>query len=268
VTALLGAALLGAVLADAPAPAGVRLQELTWVEAEKRLTPDTVVVVPLGAESKEHGPHLKLKNDHVLAAYLTRRVLESARVVVAPTVNYSYYPAFVEYPGSTSLRLETARDMIVDICRGLSRFGPRRFYVLNTGVSTLRALAPAADILAAEGILMRYTDLLQCMKPIEAEVCRQEGGTHADESETSMMLYISPADVDMAKAVKEYHPGKGGLTRDPKKTEMTYSASGVYGDATLATAEKGRRLTEALVSAILQEIDQLRAAAPPAGPPR
>ncbi len=174
----------------------------------------------------------------------------------------------MEYPGSTSLRLETARDMIVDICRGLSRFGPRRFYVLNTGVSTVRALAPAAEILAADGILMRYTDLLQCMKPIETEVCQQEGGTHADESETSMMLYISPADVDMAKAVKDYHPGKGGLTRDPKKSEMTYSLSGVYGDPTLATREKGRRLTEALVAAILQEIDALRAAAPPAQPPR
>ena len=101
-------------------------------------------MIPLGAESKEHGPHLKLKNDLVLAAYLTRRVREKADVVVAPTVNYSYYPAFAEYPGSTSLRLETARDVIVDVCRSLSRFGPRRFYVLNTGVSTVRALEPAA----------------------------------------------------------------------------------------------------------------------------
>ena len=75
-------------------------------------------------------------------------------------MNYSYYPAFVEYPGSTSLTLETSRDMIVEICRGLARFGPKRFYVLNTGVSTASALKPAAAALAAEGILMRYTDVL------------------------------------------------------------------------------------------------------------
>ena len=136
------------------------------------LTPETVVVIPLGAESKEHGPHLKLKNDFVLAEYLKGRVRERAKVVIAPTVNYGYYPAFVEYPGSTSLALETARDMIVEICRGLARFGPRRFYVLNTGVSTQAALEPAAAILAAEGILMRYTELLTVMEPVEKQVCR------------------------------------------------------------------------------------------------
>jgi creatinine amidohydrolase len=264
---------LASWLAASPAPhrpqRGVRLEDLTWVEAEKRLTAQTVVVIPLGAESKEHGPHLKLKNDFVLAGYLERRVLEKADVVVAPTVNYGFYPAFLEYPGSTSLRLETARDVFVDICRALSRFGPRRFYVLNTGVSTVRALEPAAAILAGEGILLRYTDVLECLDPVVKQVCRQEGGTHADEAETSMMLYMSPADVDMRKAVKDYHPGERGLTRDPKKQSegFTYSPSGVYGDATLATREKGKRITEALVAAILEEIEALRAADPPPAPP-
>jgi len=263
-TALAAAVLAAAVAAAAPAgKPGILLEDLTWVEAEKVLQPDTVVVLPLGAESKEHGPHLKLKNDFILAEYLKGRVRERANVVIAPTVNYGYYPAFLEYPGSTSLRLETSRDMLVDICRGLARFGPRRFYVLNTGVSTVRALAPAAEILAAEGILMRYTDLLQVLEPIEKQVSRQEGGTHADEIETSMILYMSPADVDMSKAVKDYHPGKGGLTRDPKADGKTYSPTGVFGDATLATKEKGMKVTEALVEAILGEIEQLRRAEPP-----
>jgi creatinine amidohydrolase len=269
VIALLPAAALVAALAAEPArPAttGVLLEELTWVEAEKVLTPETVVVIPLGAGSKEHGPHLKLKNDFILAEYLKGRVRERAAVVMAPTVNYSFYPAFVEYPGATSLRLETARDLIVDICRGLARFGPRRFYVLNTGVSTVRALAPAAEALAADGILMRYTDVLKVMEPVEKEVSRQEGGTHADEIETSMILYMSPGDVDMSKAVKDYHPGKGGLTRDAMKEGMTYSPTGVFGDATLATKEKGRIVTEALVAAILGEIEALRKAEPPARP--
>ena len=100
---------------------GILLENLTWIDAEKVLTPDTIVVIPLGAESKEHGPHLKLSNDFLMAEYLKLRVLEQSNVVVAPTVNYSFYPAFLEYPGSTSLRLETARDLIVDICRSLAR---------------------------------------------------------------------------------------------------------------------------------------------------
>jgi creatinine amidohydrolase len=240
---------------------GVILEDLSWTEAEKILTPDTVVVIPLGAAAKEHGPHLKLKNDFVMAEYLKGRVLRDSNVVVAPTLNYHFYPAFVEYPGSTTLRLETARDMVVDICRTLARFGPRRFYILNTGISTLRALKPTADLLAAEGILVRYTDL-RMMEPVEKTIRQQEGGTHADEIETSMMLYMAPALVDMKKAVKDYHPEKvsGGLTRDPHRGVGVYSPSGIWGDPTLATRAKGKKVTEFLVAGILREIEELRAA--------
>ena len=112
------------------------------------LRPDTVVVIPIGAAAKEHGPHLKLNNDWLLAEYFKREILKRAEVVIAPTVNYHYYPAFVEYPGSITLRLETARDLLVDICRSLARYGPRKFYVLNTGLSTIKPLQETADRLA------------------------------------------------------------------------------------------------------------------------
>lgn len=242
---------------------GVLLEELTWQQAEKILRPDTVVVIPLGAGSKEHGPHLKLKNDFILAEYYKGRVLKDANVVIAPTLNYHFYPAFAEYPGSTGLRLETARDMVVDICRSLARFGPRRFYILNTGVSTVRALKPAAEILASDGIAMTFTDL-KSISAVEDKIRQQEGGTHADEIETSMILYMQPSAVDMKKAVKDYRPQVGsGLTRDPKSTTSTYSASGVWGDATLATRAKGKIVTEAMVAQILSDIEKLRASTPP-----
>jgi creatinine amidohydrolase len=238
---------------------GIMLADLTWVEAEKALTPETVVVIPIGAESKEHGPHLKLKTDYLEAEYYKRQILASADVVVAPTVNYSFYPAFAEYPGSTTLRLETARDMLVDICRSLARYGPRRFYALNTGVSTLRALAPAAELLAGDGIVLRYTNILEVGAEAEKRVKKEEGGTHADEIETSLMLYIDPASVNMRRAVKDYHPSAGPLTRDPHKPGA-YSASGIYGDATLATREKGEAVARATVEGMLREIEALRRA--------
>lgn len=247
-----------------PAPRGVLLENLTWQQAERALGPDTVVVLPIGAGSKEHGPHLKLSNDFLMAEYLKTRVLAQADVVVAPTLDYHYYPAFLEYPGSTSLRLETARDLVVDVCRSLAHFGPRRFYALNTGVSTVKALAPAADELAKDGILLRYTKILDVVAPVEKQVCHQERGTHADETETSMMLYIAPESVDMSKAVKEMNVGKPGkLTRDPHE-EGIYSESGVFGDATLATRDKGKVLVEAFVAALLAEIEQTRTAPLPA----
>ncbi len=244
-----------------PAAKGIRIEDLSWVDAERVLDSGTVVVIPLGAESKEHGPQLRLKNDFVLAEYYAGRVLRASKVVVYPTVNYSFYPAFVEYPGSTTLRLETARDMIVDIVRTIAKHGPRRFYVLNTGVSTIRALQPARDSLAASGIVMTFTDILNVGKAAEDKIRKQEGGTHADELETSMMLYMHPEFVDMKKAVKDYHPGAGGLTRDSAaavRDKKVWSRSGVYGDATLATREKGRILVEAQIADMLAEIEALR----------
>lgn len=250
-----------AAAAGAQAPRGLRIETLPWTEAERHLDSGTVVVIPLGAQAKEHGPQLPLNNDWLLAEYFAKRVLAASKVVLYPTINYSFYPSFVEYPGSTTLRLETARDVVVDIIRTIARHGPRRFYVLNTGVSPLRALAPALDSLAASGIVMRYTDILNVGKAAEEKVKKQEGGTHADEMETSMMLYMHPEVVHMAKAAKDYHPGAGGLTRDSAaaaRDGKVWSRTGIFGDATLATREKGRILVEAQVQDMLAEIEALR----------
>jgi creatinine amidohydrolase len=236
---------------------GKLIESMNWLEAEKVLTPQAVVVIALGAQAKEHGPHLPLNNDFLMAEYLKRRILAQSDVVIAPTLNYSFYPAFLEYPGSTSLEADTARDMLVDVCRTLAGYGPKRFYIVNTGVSTLQALRPAKQILAANGVLMQFSDLGQLTAPVEKLIKQEAGGTHADEIETSMMLYIAPDQVEIKKAVKDFHDGVGPLTRKPGSAG-TFSASGVWGDATLATRSKGEKLVEAAVTGILGEIDQLR----------
>jgi len=242
------------------------LADMTWMEARDQLKPETIVVIPLGAASKEHGPHLRLNNDELLAGYFTMRVLEQEDVVVAPTVNYSFYPAFVEYPGSTHLRLETARDMLVDVVHSLAHAGPKRFYVLNTGVSTVRPLKAAQEALAAEGITLAFTDIIAAGKEACAEVEKQPEGTHADEIETSMMLFIAPWTVDMSKATKDFPHGTGPLTPDPAQGERC-SPSGIYGDATLATREKGAKVVACVAKSILADIEALRAS-PLAAPKR
>ena len=255
-----------ALVAAAQQPrTGVVLGDLTWQEAESALTPSAVVVIPLGAGALEGGPQLRLDNDERLARYLAQRVRASADVVIAPALSYHFYASFREYPGSTSLSPNTARDMTADVVRSLSAHGPRRFYVLNTGTTTLGPLKSAADALADQGILLGYTDMRYRL--INARVARQQGATrgtpHADEIETSMMLFVDPARVDMRKAVREYGTGAGALTR-VKDGPGVYSASGVVGDATLATREKGQGFVEAVVAAALEDIEAVRMAPLPA----
>lgn len=262
---------LAAVSLLAPSPVagetpGVLLGETTWLDAEKLLTPDAVIVIPIGAQAKEHGPHLRLDNDFQMAEYYKNRVVSARNVVMLPTLNYHFYPAFLEYPGSTHLSYATSIQIIVDIVRSIARHGPRKFYLLNTGVSTLRPIRAAEEELSRDGVLMTYLDILEVDKrPDVAELIEQEGGTHAEETETSVMLYIEQQTgldlVDEAKIIDEYNApvGRGGLTREKGKSGV-FSKSGVYGTPSLASLEKGKVFTEATVEQILADIDALQKA--------
>jgi creatinine amidohydrolase len=258
-----------AMMAVAPLPAApsgtsaksLFLENLTWVEAEKALKDYDVALIALGARTKEHGPHLALKTDYILAEYLMRRVADEVPVIVLPTLQYGYYPSFLEYPGSISLGFETFKNVVMDICKSLHGHGLNKFYVLNTGVSTIGPLAEAVKELAALGITLRFLNILEVDKTLPPGLLKQEGGTHADEGETSEMLYIAPETVDMSKAVKDYdpRPGRHGLTRNPNGAG-TYSPSGVYGDPTLATKEKGRVIVASTVREIVRQVRDLMAA--------
>jgi creatinine amidohydrolase len=236
---------------------GVSLANLTWIEAEAALTANSIVVIPLGMAALEHGPHLKLNNNERLANYLASRVVAAAAVSVAPTMTYHFTPAFSDYPGSVSLTRRTATDMTVQIVRSYAHYGPRRFYVLNTGSATVDSLAAAATALANEGILLTYTNDTRVFS----------GRTHADENETSMMLFVDPAAVDMKKAIAEFGSGTAGPMTRQRDAPGVYSASGVLGDATLATRQKGEALVESLLSTALEDIDTLRTSPLPAARP-
>jgi creatinine amidohydrolase len=231
---------------------GVKLECLNWVEAERFIATRPVVVVPLGAAAKEHGPHLPLNNDAIIANWLADQVALQRPVLVAPLINASFYPAFVDYPGSISLRMETARDLILDSCNSLARFGLTHFYVLNTGLSTLRPLA-AASALFDSGIVFDYLQLDAVLQTLPADLLQQAYGSHADEKETSLMLHIAAAVVNMSRAVDDGAEGEGRLTR--QRGEGLWSPSGVYGQATLANADKGRIIARHLLQHCLQGID-------------
>lgn len=236
----------------------VNLEDLTWMEAEKALKQFEVVLIALGARTKEHGPHLLLKNDYIMAEYLKDRVAQQVPVAIFPTLQYGYYPAFLEYPGSVSLSAETFKNVVVDICKSINGYGIQKFYILNTGVSTLRPLGQAKQELSNLGIVLRYLNILEVDKKLPPGILKQEGGTHADEGETSMMLYIAPETVDMSKAVKDLdlRPDRKGLTRNPRG-KGHYSPTGIWGDPTLASKEKGKLIVETTVKEIIKQIREL-----------
>ena len=236
----------------------VELERLTWIEAEEVFERYDVVLIALGARTKEHGPHLPLNNDFLMAEFLKNEVIKQVPVIVLPTLQYGYYPSFLEYPGSISINEETFKQMVVDICLSMNNYGLRKFYILNTGISTLKPLKNAREVLEQKGIALQYLNLLDIESKLDPKLLQQEGGTHADESETSIMLYMYPEIVDMTKAVKDYdsRPNRKGLTRNPD-CDGIYSPTGIWGDPTLASKEKGRILTTNLIKTIISQLQEL-----------
>src|SRR5260370_38380141 len=86
---------------------GAWLEDVTWPEAKARFDAGAVVVVPVGAASKAHGPHLPLKTDALTARALAQKLIERLPVVVAPVVGFGFYPAFTSFAASPHLGPET-----------------------------------------------------------------------------------------------------------------------------------------------------------------
>jgi creatinine amidohydrolase len=236
---------------------GYFLEHLNWKDAETLLTDESVVVIPIGAQAKQHGYHLPLNNDYLLAEYLKNAIVKRLPVAIAPTINYSYYPAMADYPGSVSLSIETASQMFVDIVRSFARFGPRYFYFLNTGISTIEPLKLASELLKPDGTVINYTDLRSSLRTVRGDLEEQKGGSHADEIETSIMLFIAPEVVRMERATRDFTgDGSGPLSREPRP-DAVHSPTGAWGDPTLATREKGEALVRALVDGIADDINGL-----------
>jgi len=243
----------GRTPASAQTP-GAHLGDLAWPEAEVRLRDAPLVIVPFGAGAKEHGPHLPMATDRLMLEHLMQVAVDSLPVVVAPPILHGWFPAFRDFPGTEIADADLFRRTVEEVARSLVRHGARRIVFLNTGIaySTGLPIAVAArEIHQREGVptlVVSWGDLETA--EIEA-MARQRAGGHADEMETSVVLWLRPDLVRMDLAPTDYGPPggeagpgyrPGGFSRTPGHPE--YSTTGIFGDATLATAEKGRRVVE------------------------
>src|SRR5258708_21868803 len=186
-------------VADCEASVGVMkgtwLEDLSWPEAKARFAAGAagvVVVIPIGAASKAHGPHLPLKTDALTARALAQKLIERLPMIAAPVVGFGFYPAFTSFAGSQHLSAATFKALLTELVGNLRGHGVKRIVLLNTGVSTEKPI----DEVAAGA-----TDLLVLhMRGLGAAADRlldvPEGG-HADERETSVMLALEPRGVRM-----------------------------------------------------------------------
>lgn len=246
--------------------AGVFLAHLTWPEVKARFDDDALVVIPIGAQSKEHGHHLPMNTDYLLATELVGRVVAALPVVAAPVLGFGYYPAFRHYPGSQHLKADTFIAVLHDLIEGFIHQGVKNIAIINTGVSTEAPLQIVSrDILEAHGVRVSIADIRNMGRSAD-HLFEQKIGGHGDEDETSMIMAIKPEAVHLDRARTDY----GEMLDQPKTifhrssifanrpgSGVDHSLTGVRGDPTLATVEKGRAALDAMSADIINGLRAL-----------
>ena len=252
-----------------PSGGGRTLAGLTAAElAALPDKPRALVIVPTGA-IEQHGHHLPLGTDAQLGrlwlAHALPRLPVAAPVFVAPPITFGKSNEHLGFAGTVTISARTLRRQLLALASDLKALGFRQLAVLNTHggntptvVATLREIQTSLGLRA--GMLSGY--YVPDQTPQEAAF-----GFHAGEWETSLLLAGAPEWVRMDRAVCEYpaqleapgglRPERGAAVFAWKTADI--SQSGVMGDATRATAEKGTRWLDAGSAALARKIEALLA---------
>ncbi|MGY8997124.1 MAG: creatininase family protein [Alphaproteobacteria bacterium] len=238
---------------------GAWIEDLTWPEVAERLA-TSVVVVPMGAVAKEHGPHLPMKTDWLLARELSRRIADELPVLIAPVIAFGYYPAFRHWPGSQHLSPETFTALVKDLISGLIAQGARHVAIVNTGVSTEPVLQIVTrELYETTGLRIPVADITR-LGHGAAHLMEHDIDGHADEEETSMMLVIAPELVHLDRARRDdgnMRDAPATVFRQPSvfrndpQGGIDHSATGARGDPSLATPEKGEAALTAMADDLI-----------------
>ncbi|WP_046731308.1 mycofactocin biosynthesis peptidyl-dipeptidase MftE [Streptomyces humi] len=208
-----------------------------------------LVLVPVGS-TEQHGPHLPLDTDTVVARAVACRAAATlgplsphGPALVAPAVAYGASGEHAGFPGTVSIGHEALRAVVVELTRSLSLWAGRIVFVNGHGGNTA-TLDGALALLRAEGHDAVWT---ACEAP--------DGDAHAGRTETSLLLHLEPERVRLDAAVTgDTRPLSVLLPELIARGVRAVSASGVLGDPAGATAGEGRRTMAAMVSTTVRRI--------------
>jgi creatinine amidohydrolase len=248
------------------------LPYLSWTDIRDLPDPaNTVILQPIGA-IEQHGPHLPLAVDTAIATGVLGAALQRLPDLVPayalPPLCYGKSTEHSGFPGTISLSAETLLHTLMAVGESLYSAGFRKLVFVNGHGGQPQVLE-----IAARDLRKRYPDfnlfplfvwnvphqIQDLLSPQELAL-----GIHAGDAETSLMLALLPETVRGDRRVCEYPRGipSDGLLSLEGRLPFAWltrdlSQSGVIGDATTASLEKGQQILEQLSSGWVQIIEAI-----------
>lgn len=242
----------------------------------------TIAVLPVAA-TEQHGPHLPLSVDTLLVdgvvAAALAQLAPELPVLFLPTQAVGLSPEHARFPGTLTLKAETILRLWTDIGESVAAAGIKKLLLLNSHGGQVSVMDIVARDLRARLNLLVYSVSWFNLPLLDAQggdvkdrfsADEHRFGIHAGDIETSMMLALAPARVDMAQA-QNFHSSAqdraqqfailgNGQSAKLGWQMQDYHPAGAVGNAAAATPEKGRALVDAAgrsLASLLAEIDQL-----------
>jgi creatinine amidohydrolase len=245
---------------------------LTWTDIQAMPDKENVVIIqPIGA-IEQHGPHLPIIVDAAISVGVLGKALEKLDAHIPayalPPLYYGKSNEHWHFPGTITLSSETLSATIMEVGESIYRAGFRKFVLMNS-----HGGQPQIMQMVARDLHVKYSDFSvfplftwrvpnitkELLTPKEAQL-----GMHAGDAETSIMLAMLPEQVKMSAAVAEYppEPQQGSLLSLEGKLPVAWvtrdiSKSGVIGDATVASKDKGDRILESVATGWVQVIKDI-----------
>ncbi|MCJ7424152.1 creatininase family protein [Candidatus Bathyarchaeota archaeon] len=243
-------------------PERLWFDELSMKEVEEYAKTRKVVIVPVGSV-EEHGNHLPLCTDSLQPEYVALEAARKTKCLVAPPLRYGVCNSTRGFPGTISIGFKSLYRITLDILEEFVRNGFTRILVLSghAGQSHMAALR-----LAAQEVVWHHEGENPEKRP-RIMVCSDydfayelrgkhfsDRDGHAGTIETSRVMAIRP-DLVKTKGKKNYPKlPRFEIVANPE----SFFLSGIIGDPTIASAEKGRMINRYILKEVIKLIEDLK----------
>ena len=239
----------------------------TWQQIEERLKIVDTAILPCGA-IEQHGPHLPLDLDYFDVVHLARKVAEACqdpKPFVLPPLPYGVSYHHSDFKGTVCVTNNALSALVYDIGMSLAHNGIKKLVILNGHGDNAPTLNYAAQMINRDAKIFVCVETGETSDVDIYELADTRNDIHAGEIETSTALALRPELVDMSKA--EDHT----LDLDNEYLSFTsergvswfvhtkrLSSSGVMGNSTMATAEKGERMWQIMIAKMTEFVETIK----------